>query len=384
MSDTVRTSQTPDSKEYLPAERQDAILSLLTQQPVVKVPELAQLLHTTPITIRRDLAQLAEAGLLRRVRGGAMSVNAPDENPVSTIEPSTPICGLQTATHTPSASATPGGTIGVMFPEPSFFWPHAVEELTRQAAALNLRISIAESTYDPVEETSQLDTLARIPDIIGLIITPNAHPAVAENSWRWLQETPLPAVVIERQQPLHLDFLTDSVCTDHPAGARMAYWHFVQRGHTRVAAAFSSTPTAQLIEHGWEQITAANSALKCLFVEENIQPYEMDKIERLVQRIIDERVTGMLVHSDYLAIALAQALQRHGLRMPNDVSLISVDGFATMSTRPLTVLRSSPQALASEALNLLLRRLRSPESPGWHVWIDPQLIDNGSVRNLNA
>ncbi|WP_202962038.1 DeoR family transcriptional regulator, partial [Bifidobacterium biavatii] len=61
-------------RDYLPAERQDMILSLLTRQNVATVQELATLLNTSDITIRRDLTTLADAGLLRRIRGGAMSV----------------------------------------------------------------------------------------------------------------------------------------------------------------------------------------------------------------------------------------------------------------------------------------------------------------------
>ena len=57
-------------RDYLPAERQDMILSLLTRQSVATVPELAKLLNTTEITVRRDLTVLSDAGLLKRIRGG--------------------------------------------------------------------------------------------------------------------------------------------------------------------------------------------------------------------------------------------------------------------------------------------------------------------------
>ena len=372
MSSATQLSPTAHDphKEYLPAERQDAILSLLTQQPVVKVPELARLLNTTPITIRRDLAQLADAGLLRRVRGGAMSVNTADG---ATAEDA----AGEPATATPANA--PGGTVGVMFPEPSFFWPHAVSALTERTAECGMQLSITESTYDPVDETRQLDELARVPDLVGLILTPNSHEAIARADWDWIRDAGIPTVVVERRQPVHMDFLTDSVRTDHPHGARKAYWHFAHRGHVRVGAAFSSTPTADVIRGGWERTVAENDALDCPFIETNIQPYEIEKIDRLVTRIVDEQVTGMLVHSDYLAIALAQALQRRGKRVPEDVSLISVDGFATMSSRPLTVLRSSPATLANEAFDLLRWRLQHPNAPTRHMWIDPELIDHGSV-----
>lgn len=68
--------QRPAHRNLLPAERQNEILNLLTNHNVVTIPELAQKLDTSDITIRRDLASLSKAGLLKRVRGGAMSVSS--------------------------------------------------------------------------------------------------------------------------------------------------------------------------------------------------------------------------------------------------------------------------------------------------------------------
>ena len=53
--------------------RQAEIIRGLKRSTVVSVAELAQRLATSEITIRRDLAELESAGLLRRVRGGAVS-----------------------------------------------------------------------------------------------------------------------------------------------------------------------------------------------------------------------------------------------------------------------------------------------------------------------
>jgi DeoR/GlpR family transcriptional regulator of sugar metabolism len=53
--------------------RQKEILDALHRDGRVEVPELAERLGISAITIRRDLDQLAEAGALRRVRGGAVT-----------------------------------------------------------------------------------------------------------------------------------------------------------------------------------------------------------------------------------------------------------------------------------------------------------------------
>jgi DeoR family glycerol-3-phosphate regulon repressor len=51
--------------------RQQQILDLVRERGYVSIEEMAQLFVVTPQTIRRDINQLAEGGLLRRYHGGA-------------------------------------------------------------------------------------------------------------------------------------------------------------------------------------------------------------------------------------------------------------------------------------------------------------------------
>jgi DeoR family glycerol-3-phosphate regulon repressor len=53
------------------APRQQNILDLVRERGYVSIEELAQHFAVTPQTIRRDINQLAESGLLRRYHGGA-------------------------------------------------------------------------------------------------------------------------------------------------------------------------------------------------------------------------------------------------------------------------------------------------------------------------
>jgi DeoR family transcriptional regulator, fructose operon transcriptional repressor len=57
-------------------ERQQAIASLVISQGRASVTELAQAYDVTTETVRRDLAALDKAGVLRRVHGGAVPVRA--------------------------------------------------------------------------------------------------------------------------------------------------------------------------------------------------------------------------------------------------------------------------------------------------------------------
>lgn len=52
-------------------ERRQQILSVLQQNKFVTVGRLCDMLYSSPATIRRDLAEMAEQGMLSRLRGGA-------------------------------------------------------------------------------------------------------------------------------------------------------------------------------------------------------------------------------------------------------------------------------------------------------------------------
>ena len=62
------------------APRQQSILERAREQGYVSIDELAQAFAVTPQTIRRDINQLADQGLLRRTHGGAASVGSSIQN----------------------------------------------------------------------------------------------------------------------------------------------------------------------------------------------------------------------------------------------------------------------------------------------------------------
>ncbi|GAA2438012.1 DeoR/GlpR family DNA-binding transcription regulator [Actinomadura vinacea] len=63
------------------SERHALIIDYLRLAERVEVAELARAVGTSEVTIRRDLEQLAEQGVLRRVRGGAVSLLARRQEP---------------------------------------------------------------------------------------------------------------------------------------------------------------------------------------------------------------------------------------------------------------------------------------------------------------
>jgi DeoR family transcriptional regulator, fructose operon transcriptional repressor len=62
----------PEVSRLLPSERQQRIRLLAVQQGVLRIPELAETLGVSEMTIRRDLEMLEDSGHLERTFGGAI------------------------------------------------------------------------------------------------------------------------------------------------------------------------------------------------------------------------------------------------------------------------------------------------------------------------
>src|SRR3712207_7182783 len=72
----------PEVSPLYPEERQHAIAALVTDRGRVSVTDVAERFGVTTETVRRDLALLERAGMLRRVHGGAVPIGA-----LSLVEP---------------------------------------------------------------------------------------------------------------------------------------------------------------------------------------------------------------------------------------------------------------------------------------------------------
>lgn len=73
---------TADTQRDLAPQRQDNLRTLIRESGVIRLEEICRQLGVSPATVRRDLDQLERAGAIRRVHGGAVSVESRLEEPL--------------------------------------------------------------------------------------------------------------------------------------------------------------------------------------------------------------------------------------------------------------------------------------------------------------
>lgn len=94
--------------------------------------------------------------------------------------------------------------------------------------------------------------------------------------------------------------------------------------------------------------------------------------------------TAFLVGGDFMAAGTINALQQRGLRVPQDVSVMSIDGFnlAAIQDVPLTAIHVPRDELGTEAVQMLQQRLIRPDAPCGSLLLHGQLAVRESVRRI--
>ena len=352
----------------LPASRKARILALLDRDGIVRVSDLSRQLGVSAITLRRDLAQYEEEGLLQRVHGGAI-----------------PLKSEGTSLPATSTGTTPA--LAVLVPSLDFYWPGVIRGMEASAARHGMRLVLRGASYEIDDERPVLDWLTQTEGIQGLVFAPNVNSPHAQDVINWLSKRALPVVLVERdavRPDNHLPL--ESARTDHELGGILAAHHLAELGHRRVGLVVSrKSPTSSRIASGWSQACQELGLDDSEHFEQFIPDHRSVEFPNIVSAIIDNVIstgtTALLVHSDPEAITVVEYALARGLSVPGDLSVIAYDDEVAQLYNPALTAVSPPRAaVGSAAVELLIRRIADPSRPPHRVTISPSL----NVRETTA
>jgi DNA-binding LacI/PurR family transcriptional regulator len=324
----------------------------------LRISDLTVALGAAAVTIRRDIAQLAAEGLVRRVHGGVALVSAPGFDD----------------------DAAPAGTLGVLVPSLDYYWPDVARGAEEAARELDLRIVLRGSSYETEDDWPHLAHLIERLGVDSLIIAPRMDIPTADRTLQRLIDSAIPVVLLERTAaagPHRAVF--ESVVTDHALGAAMAVRHLVTLGHRRVGVALAEhSPTQPHVHRGWRE-----AALECGMDVEDIVDVALPDLrspdfdaalDGVLDRCLATATTALLVHADAEAVALVQHCEGRHLSVPGDLSIVAYDDeVAGLFSPPLTAVRPPRRSIGRAAVRLVADRLLDPTRPAHRVVISPSL-----------
>ncbi|GAB2951280.1 LacI family DNA-binding transcriptional regulator [Nonomuraea fastidiosa] len=359
-----------DAAGRLPDERRNRLVELLRRRGIMRVHDLATELAVSAITIRRDITLLAEEGVIRRVRGGAALTEPPAPEPQPAREPS-------------EAPAQQGGplTVGMVVPSLDYYYPDVIRGVREAAAAAGVRVVLRGATYQVADERRQLASLIESVGVDGLLVAPTTESDEGEELVRWLHSAGVPVVLIERAAAVGpYREAMESVVSDHALGAAMAVRHLAVLGHRRVGLITTiSSPTAPHVRAGWrlacEELGLEMEGTPQARTVDRRDPGWAQALDDVLDACLASRTRALLVHSDPEAISLVERCQDRGIRVPEDLAVVTYDDeVAELCDPPLTAIRPPKTDIGRAAFTLLLERLRNPDRPAHRVVVGPQLI----------
>ncbi|WP_435281713.1 substrate-binding domain-containing protein [Streptomyces koelreuteriae] len=328
--------------------RREGILAALQTLETIRVTDLAQHLNMPAVTLRRDVAALAEAGLVSRSHG---SVSLP-------------------------AREAGGPALGLLVPTVGQYFGEVIAGARAAAGAAGAHLTLGISSYQAEADRAQVEQLLAT-GVAGLLLVPNWTPSRPADDLRWVGELPVPAVLVERRAPHGTPLAElDSVGSDHHHGVFIALRHLAALGHARVAlAARKDTWTALQVRGAYAEgcVLLGLPAEPVIDIDEPAAHAE--DIARQIVEAVESGVRGVLVHNDQDALQLSPMLRDKGLRIPEDIALVSYDDVvAALGAPPLTAVSPPRHAVGAAAVELILRRLKSdPALPVHHLDLLPEL-----------
>jgi LacI family transcriptional regulator len=194
----------------------------------------------------------------------------------------------------------------------------------------------------------------------------------------------IPVVVTGRQlaapRLYSLDF-------DHFEGARLATDHLLSLGHRRIAFIGGDPVHADSVQ----RLRGYRAALDAAGVNYNPAlvfegTYKEESGVSAAEQLLESKVpfSAIFAANDQMAFGAALALYRHGLRVPQDISLVGVDDIpaAAHSIPPLSTIHQGAYELGRLAAISLLELLAGKTPTG--VLAAPRLVARASTRAVDA
>jgi LacI family transcriptional regulator len=274
-------------------------------------------------------------------------------------------------------------TIGLVIPDSSnqFF-----AEMSRCVEDIGFEnqytVFLCNSDDNPEKQSKYLDVLIakQVDGIVFISVCYN------KSDLDLLVEANVPFIIVDRDDP---DSRSDVVLIDNFCGGRIAANQLISLGHHKIACITGPS----LAKSSSDRYLGYLKAL-----EENGLAFNADYVltgdfrhksgDNAMNDLLNlsEPPTAVFVCNDMMAIGAIRAINRFGLKVPEDISIIGFDNIpiAEVITPALTTIAQPINAIAQQAMALLLRRMEGDTSdyPS-RITLVPELIVRDSCRNYS-
>ena len=322
-----------------------------------------------------DVAQLAGVSLstVSRVLNDYDSVNSQTRE---RVEAAIKESGYEKSKPEPAKPAQEKKTVGLIIPNIlNPFFPLLIKGIEQVSKIHGYHLILCDSENDVSIEEQHIDNLYER-GVTGIILIPSSETTHVEN----LIKSKLPFVFLDR----YLDMEgASSVVSDNEEGAYQAVKYLLKLGHRRIVHLTGprdlSTEKARM---KGSQRALAEENLTCtedLCIEGN---YDLEDAYHHIKNLLQKDVsfTAIFAANDMMAFGAEQALKEHGLKIPEDVSLVGYDDIRFSSIIALTTVAQPTYEMGRNAMVLLLDLIEGRVSTPQQIVLRPSMMIRESCR----
>lgn len=196
-------------------------------------------------------------------------------------------------------------------------------------------------------------------------------------------------IVVSYDTPTPLS--CDQVIFDREHNAYQTARYLLDRGHRKIgigisrmlepvteAARLLQAPRLRGFQRALQEFGVAPSE-QWLFENGQYEKGGAEMAQHFLQ--IAERPTGLCIVNDFVAFAFMVDVMRAGVRVPEDVSIISHDNqpIASRCPVPMTSATQPVEQIAQAVVTMLMERIEGDNSPARTVTVQGELVERESV-----
>ena len=256
------------------------------------------------------------------------------------------------------------GTIGIITPElDNPIFPLMAQAIESKLARHGFLSMVGPATPTTAHERDYLQHFVRM-GVSGVVVVNGAYAKrIGYAAYERLLADGIAVVLVNGiYEPCPIPAVTIDIAAAARAGVR----HLINLGHRRIGciAGDMQYTSPQDLAAGYEQALrdAGMEVDDDLIVE---AMFTLEGARSAATKLISLGATGMIAMSDLIALGAISAAQSHGLRVPEDLSIIGFDGTPLLGMRSpmLTTMRQPVNRMAQSVAAMLLGQMNRDLQP---------------------
>ena len=270
--------------------------------------------------------------------------------------------------------------IGLVVPDMNNpFFTDVARGVEQAATTAGYTVIICNSDHDADREDRYLATLAEH-RVAGMLITPVSD--FHDEQYLALNKKYDGRLVLLAQPRRRQIAGLSSVGVDDTYGGRLLGEHLLALGHRHIClvhgAAALRQETFERLDGFRTAVLAQRSTPALELVEIVTDNMHVGDGVEAARRMLEmtPRPTAVFLANDLLAVGMLKALDRAGLRVPADISVVGYDDLelAEVTSPALTTVAQPRFDMGTAAVTLLLERLRMGEGSDREIFFTPRLV----------